>query len=270
MALLAAALLALATTPARADTRSDYLVGLLQSSTSFRVRAQAALSLGRVESSPEVVDALKAALEDEHPGVRASAASSLERLADPSCLPELRAVRRDSDATVRRAVAQAIRALERVARTRPTQDTRPSRDVARARYYVGVGMPGTRDESVDAAALSAAREYLLEQIGGIDGVLIAPGDEAPEAVQRLLRRRRLTGYFIDASVVRVDVSDAGTRATVSVILGTYPGRDMRAMLQGRATVPGESSDAARVGAIRGALRGALRRLGQAMAARARR
>ncbi|MEO0323205.1 MAG: HEAT repeat domain-containing protein [Myxococcota bacterium] len=262
--------LGLAAGSAQADARSDYLVGLLGSSSSFRVRAQAALSLGRVESSPEVVDALKAALQDEHPGVRASAASSLERLADPSCLPELRAIRRDADGTVRRAVASAIRSLERVARTRPTQDAQPSRAVARARYYVGVGMPGTRDETLDANALAGLRQYLVDQVQAVDGVLLAPEDEEGAAAERVLRTRRLTGYFIDASIVRVAESDEGTSATVSVILGTYPGRDMRAMLQGRATVPGQTGPAARNGAIRGALRGATRRLGQAMEASARR
>lgn len=265
-AALVLALLAALAAPgeARADSRSDYLIGLLGSSTSFRVRAQAALSLGQVEANETVVEALKTALGDEHPAVRASAASSLERLADPSALAALQALGRDADPAVRRAVASAIRALERVARTQPTRDTTPSRQVANARYYVGIGTPGATDPSIGEEEIARVRQLIVDEVGRLEGVLLAPDDEAPEAAQRVLRRRRLTGYFIDSSIVRLEVNEQGTRATVSVVLGTYPGRDMRAMLHGRALVPGVQSDAARSGAIRGAVGGALRRLGQAM------
>ncbi|MEM9193221.1 MAG: hypothetical protein AAGF12_28865, partial [Myxococcota bacterium] len=54
---------------------------------------------------------------------------------------------------------------------------------------------------------------------------------------------------------------------VSVIVNTYPGRDMRAILQGAATVQGGGSGPqARRQAIEGALSGALRRLPQALQA----
>jgi hypothetical protein len=53
---------------------------------------------------------------------------------------------------------------------------------------------------------------------------------------------------------------------VSVIVNTYPGRDMRVILQGAATVQGASGASAERQAIEGALTGALRRLPQAFAA----
>jgi hypothetical protein len=57
------------------------------------------------------------------------------------------------------------------------------------------------------------------------------------------------------------------RAQVSVIVGTYPGRDMRAMLSGAATVSGGGSgDSTRLEAVQAAYSGALRRLPQAMQA----
>ena len=62
----------------------------------------------------------------------------------------------------------------------------------------------------------------------------------------------------------------GTRAVISVIVNTYPGRDMRAMLRGAATVPGGHDAFAQRTAIEGAVRGAIRSLPQAMAASANR
>ena len=250
--------------------RVEYLVRLLRTSDTFRVRAQAAISLGRVESSSEVVRALSQALGDDHPAVRTAAASSLERLADPSALGALRNRARDRDAGVRRAVAGAIRALERVARTQPTNgndnDTTTTQSNANAEFYVGVGMPGTKQARLDREALQRARQFVERQVREMDGVELAPDRESNSAAQRVIQQRRLTGYYIDSSIVSVDESGGGTRAVVSVILNTYPGRDMRAILQGAATVPGASGNSAREQAIEGALRGALRRLPQAMAA----
>jgi hypothetical protein len=80
-----------------ADAKSSYLIRLLQESSQFRVRAQAAISLGRVEKEPAVTKALIAALHDQHSAVRAASASSLERLGDPSALGELEKCRNDPE-----------------------------------------------------------------------------------------------------------------------------------------------------------------------------
>lgn len=250
------------------SSRTAYLVRLLRTSDTFRVRAQAAISLGRMEADESVVGALSGALRDRHPAVRTAAAASLERLADPSALPALRRVRRDRDGSVRRAVASAIRTLERVAATRPRRETNDGGGGGggNVEYYVGIGMPGTKQRGVDRATLARARAFLEREVGQMDGVEVAPENESNAAARRTLQRRRLTGYYLDASVVSVGPQGGGTRAVVSVILNTYPGRDMRAILQGAATVPGASGPSAERQAIEGALRGALRRLPQAMAA----
>ncbi|RLB48694.1 MAG: hypothetical protein DRH23_08160, partial [Deltaproteobacteria bacterium] len=50
---------------AQADARQDYLLRLLRNSSAFRVRAQAALSLGQLESSRKSVAALERAVGDK-------------------------------------------------------------------------------------------------------------------------------------------------------------------------------------------------------------
>jgi hypothetical protein len=246
------------------DQRVDYLVRLLQTSDQFRVRAQAAISLGRVEASTPVVTALTTALRDEHPAVRTAAASSLERLADPTALDALQPLKRDRDPAVRRAATAAVRTLERIARTAPREDPTPS--TGTALYYVGIGNPGAQGDAANAATLRRAKEILARLARELEGVEVAPDGESNAAAQRVIQRRNLTGYYLDSSVVSLGEAGGGTRAVVSVILNTYPGRDMRAILQGSATVPGATGPAAQEQALEGALRGALRRLPQAMAA----
>jgi hypothetical protein len=252
---------------ASADGRTDYLIRLLKTSSTFRVRAQAALSLGRIEGEREVVKALAGALDDRHPAVRTAAASSLGRLSDPSVLDDLKAARNDRQASVRRAVGRAIRKLSRIARTQPRRRREtPSQQspATGGRYYVGVGTPGSKAD-IGRSALREAQQYIEGQLRSMDGVVLAPGNESRTQVQRTLKRRNLSGYYVDSSVVRVEESSEGTRVVVSVILNTYPGRDMRAMLQGAATVPGGKGPRAREQALQGAFRGALRRLPQALA-----
>lgn len=263
---------------ASADPRNDYLVRLLQSSSQFRVRAQAAISLGRVAGDPAVVSSLAAALNDEHPAVRAAAASSLERLGNPDALGALRKRANDSHEEVRAAVASALSTLQRLQTNRgsasasssSTSSTptvvEPPVSQGTPTYYVGVGLPGSRVTGVDDAALEEARTFLRSRLVAMDGVLLAPENERPKQAESLIRARNLTGYFIDSSIVSIEPrGDGGVRASVSIIVGTYPGRDMRSILQGAATVMGGGSGA-RAQAIEAAFTGALRNLGQAMAA----
>lgn len=261
---------------ASADPRNDYLVRLLQSSSQFRVRAQAAISLGRVADDPAVVASLGAALNDEHPAVRAAAASSLERLGNPDALGPLRKRANDSHEEVRAAVASALSTLQRVQTNRgsatassstsstPTS-VEPPVTQGTPTYYVGVGLPGSRVNGLDDATLEEARTFLRGRLVAMEGVLLAPENERPKQAESVIRARNLTGYFIDSSIVSIEPRGDGVRASVSIIVGTYPGRDMRSILQGAATVMGGGSGA-RAQAIEAAFTGALRNLGQAMAA----
>jgi hypothetical protein len=254
------------------DPRSAYLIRLLRTGSMFRVRAQAALSLGRVTGDPAVVRALSESLGDDHPAVRQASAASRERRGDPSALDALRRAANDREPSVRTAAGRAVRALERVARSRPRTapvPTSPTIDdpgggsTGPARFYVGLGVPGTKVSQLDRATLASARVFMESRIRALDGVVVAPENESRSAADRVIRSRRLAGYYLDSSIISVDQRpDGSVRASVSVIVQTYPGRDIRVMLQGAATVSGGGN--MRQTAIEAALQGALRRLPQAL------
>lgn len=284
IAFVAATVLLAAVAGAQTD-RSQYFIDLLSTSTSLSVRAQAALALGRVPNSPQVRTALTNALRDDEPAVRAAAASAIERLADPQLLASLRtAVASERDATVRDAERHAITALERApagtARVAVTSGTTAAaassttaaaatvtpRSTGTPRYYVGIGLPGDNSSTLSAGELTELQNYISSQVGGVEGVVLAPNGEAAAATTRALRSNQLVGYYIDASVVSVEQAASGTSARVSIILASYPGRDMRAMLSGSARVPNSSGPDAVRRAIQGAIQGSLRRLPQAMEA----
>lgn len=245
-------MLMLSPNDARADARSDYLIKLLRTSDSFRVRVQSCLSLAATESEPTVLRALERSLDDKHPAVRKAAALALKRHSDPSSLTALRAHRNDRDANARAAILEAITAIDGAG--------------ANAKYYVGIGSPGNR-AAASSSAIALLRPALLREVRKIDGVRVAPDNETNRQARKALSANNLTGYYVDSSLVSLEPSGQGVTAVVSVVLNTYPGRNMRAMLQGRATYPaGGMSEQSIQKALEGAVAGAMRRMPQALAA----
>ena len=244
------------------DARSTYLIKLLEGSSQFRVRAQAAISLGAVEKSAAARTALTAALRDAHPAVRAAAATSLGRIGDAGDVVALRKLERDPEEPVRNAARASIGRLES---SRPSDSIVevPEQQKGPALYYVAVGEPASRAPGVDPPTLAEARSFIKQRISQIQGVRLAPDAESVQAAEKVLQRDRLKGYYLESSIVSVEKKTGGAmRVAVSVIVATYPGRDMRAMMQGAATVTGSSSQIYRQ-ALEGAFSGALRQVGTA-------
>jgi HEAT repeats len=263
MAMIAASCLTVRAHAQSDDPRSAYLIKLLEGSSQFRVRAQAAISLGAVASSGVVLDSLGNALRDVHPAVRAAAATSLGRMGDSSRIAALRPLERDPEDPVRSAAKAAIAKLSGAVAPAIVIEPTPT-PTGPAQYYVAVALPASRVAGVDAASLASARNYIRDRVRQISGVVMAPEGESSDAANRELKRRSLRGFYIDSSIMSVEKKpDGGTRVAVSVILATYPGRDMRAIMQGAATVSGGgASDYEQ--AVQGAYSGALRQLPQAL------
>ena len=237
---------------AQADNREDYLLRLLRSSDAFRVRAQAALSLGHLDKTRRSVAALERAVRDRHPAVRVSAITSLRRLESKASLPVVERAKRDRNKSVRRAAVEAVEALEAIGERQ--------RGPGEPQYLIAVGMPGAKAERVSRQMLFDSRIYLSEQLIQLQGVELAPDDLSPADVRTEVAKRGLHGFYLESSVVTLEPKGPGVRAVVSIIVLSYPGRDMRGMLRGAATATGRYSSGTAEQAIQGAFVGALRRL----------
>lgn len=265
LALTCVAMLTIACMPtsASADARSDYLIQLLSASSQFRVRAQAAISLSAVQSEATVVDALSRALGDEHPAVRAAAANSLGRLAEARTLPSLRTAMRDPEEPVRTAASAAVKRIESMQTAARGTVIEAPQPAGPARYYIAIGAPASRATGVTDTDLRAANDGLRARVSEIDGVVLAPVDESNTAAQKVLKTRQLKGFYIESSVTSIENKpDGGVRAAVSLVVATYPGRDIRAMMNGAATVMGGGDIKAQ--ALEAAFKSALRQLPQAL------
>jgi hypothetical protein len=136
--------------------------------------------------------------------------------------------------------------------------------VGPALYYVAVAQPATRVTNLDKQLLAQARGFIKARVGQIQGVRLAPDSESAQDAEQVVKRQRLKGFYLDSSIVSIEKKKGGeTRVAVSVIVATYPGRDMRAIMQGAATVTGSGSQTYNQ-AVEGAFSGALRQLSTAL------
>ncbi len=244
---------------AGADGRTEFLTRMLRESEEYRVRVTAANTLGQI-GDPAAVPGLLAALGDDNGAVRAAAASALGRIGEPSALPALAALRRDPQAPVRREAERSIRRLEQVARHRPPPPPPPVPPPApTGSFQLGVGGVSNPSGVRGAEMTRLLREYLEQGLSQQPGVVVVGPNGRPP-------------FVVDAAITKVLRTGGDVRAEVNVFLLTNPGRDLRSILRGAATVSGGSMASPEAEAdmqnqaLQGAVTGALRRLGQAMEA----
>src|SRR5688572_14888762 len=242
--------------PTHAQDRGA-LVQLLRESSDFRVRVQAAFSLGNTRD-PAVAIHLERALADNNPAVRAAAATALGRLAQPRSIPALRRSLRDPSAAVRMQADRALRAIEQPApppAPSPTTGapspmgaypmisvvpTEQEASWTRARFVVLVGPMENRSGYQGISMSQLLRNEVLRNLRLVRGVRVfdsptSLGDEA----RREIERRRLPKLRLEGNLVRVQrdarASDVSVRCEVSLMVLDEPDRIMRGMLQGAAT-----------------------------------
>jgi len=233
--------LAAAQAAAAADPVVDRALSALRDDSSLKVRTQAALVLG-ARGARQAVAALGHALAtDEAPAVRIAAASALARLGDLAGREPLEAASRvDPDAAVRSAAAKALSELLAAA-------------------IRSVSLEETHGQG-GAEARAALREALSRHLRKQGFAVVEPGESA--------------GYRLKASVLELEVSQAGGRTVIAVkasVVAVDSLGKMAAMVEGgaRLRTGGGSSVAAQKQLTERALDAAAVNLSEDLAARLR-
>ena len=210
----------------RAD-RIDRLISILSTSQSYKVRLQAAVSLGRLKDRRSV-PALSRALRDQQFTVRAVAAAALGQIGDPSALRALkRQQRRETKIFVRGQLAKAIRILESLDDTK--DGGRVLLKIGRFRNETGVGGAGLGDVLAESLRRVFSRDTSITVPSR--GTTISPAQ---------LASRRMRGFVLDGAIVKLEERPSGRDITLSckvrVVLSTFPGNSMKAFYNGGASV----------------------------------
>jgi hypothetical protein len=206
-----------------AESRTEFLAGRLRSDD-FRVRTNAALSLGQTDDDA-AVSPLCGALGDPSDVVRQAAAGALTRLGRGAAVPCLQGrVRVEPSGAVKLQIQRAIEALQGGGGASAPADA--PRVVANAKYYVAVSVTNqTSRASAEVESLVAtAVRAKLDSLGGYQ---LAPDNEGPEQAKATLAKRRLKGFYLAVRVEKFDYTGGNLRVHVQVAVFSYPGKDLK-------------------------------------------
>jgi HEAT repeats len=212
-------------TPAHADEAKVQFLAEKLNSDDFRVRTNAALALGAT-GEEIAVDPLCKALADENEVVRKAAVAGIKRLAKPKAIGCVKA-RIDSESN------EGIKAqLEKLVESLAGGGGSSAVPAAGAKYYVALAVNNRTDrpaKEVEDAVVATARKK-LEATGTI---FVASGKESMEQAKATMAKSKLKGFYLSISVEPFDKS-SGTKAIVKVAVFTYPAKNLKAEVPGKA------------------------------------
>ena len=192
----------------------------------YRVRTQAALSLGGTNADGAIAPLCDSLQADPNETVRSTSAAALGRLKRPSSVDCLRARLSSERAdSVRVQIQKAIDAIGAAV-------------VSGAKYYVALApITNNTDRSRDDGQ-RVIHEAIKAKLGEVGGYQMAPPNESAAAAGAAVTKYNLKGWYLSVVVERFEYTGAGLRVKLRMSVSTYPGKDIKGSLDNAGTNPG--------------------------------
>jgi HEAT repeats len=226
--------------PASADSRTEFLIGRLQSDD-FRVRTNAALALGATNDDA-AVQPLCGVLDDASEVVRQASAVALKRLLKaPSLACLKRHLETEKNDSVKLQLSRAIEAIEANGGATTTDDPAAGdapKVNASAKYYVSIAPVNNNSQRAQADVdriVGGAVRAKLETLGQYQ---VAPAKESADAARAVMQKRKLKGFYITLSLEKLDYTQDGLKVTVKVVIFNYPNKALQGMFDKWKQMPG--------------------------------
>jgi hypothetical protein len=230
VAVLAAALSVSSPRPAVAGKVDDLARALLNDS-SYKVRTQAALLLGKL-GDPAGVEPLIKSLGDDNKTVRAMAVQSLSKLGGDKALAALKGLLvHEPDTFVRTQIEKALAV--------PTKTAEP--DSKDRKLYLKFGPFTGGSKAADAAVLDILRSSLRRTLEQLPHLAVVEGPE-----EKNMGKGGRPAFLVDGNVLKLDEVTAGsgieTSCEVKVMVARWPSRSVILWTSAGAAVQGGSRD----------------------------
>lgn len=231
---MAALLCCLASTPAMAaGDATATAIRELATNSDFRVRTQAALSLGASDDA-KAVEPLCRALEDTKSAVRAAAAAALGKLAKggKECLVQREAT--EATEAVKVAVRKAIVAL--------TQADGGSPECvidASTRFYVSIGKTTDNTGRQKSRVPELVRFALTKAVARNQGFCIGPEGESKSAYQkRVAGKKKIRGLLLAPRIQAPEYESDAVTVRFEIAIFTFPEKVLKGMIPVKLTQQG--------------------------------
>ncbi len=234
----------------------DDLASALQNDSSFKVRTQAALLLGKLGDKAGV-DPLVQALSDESKTVRAMAAQSLGKLGGDAALVALKKlIQHESDTFVRGQAEKAVAAIGLA--VKPAEPDNRDRKV-----YLKFGPFTGGSKAADANLLGLLRSGLRQSLEKLPYVVVVEGAE-----EKNLGKGGRPAFIVDGNVLKLMDTEAGlsleTSCEVKLMVARWPSRSVILWTSAGAAVQGGKRDRDKQNARRNCIEASAGQLGDSL------
>jgi len=220
-------MVALWSAAARGEDRITRLIQILETDSSYKVRMQVVITLGKLKDK-RAVPALIKALGDENYTVRGVTCASLALIGDARALPDLKRVAKDdSNEFVKNQAEKAVKALG---------GGGGGALPVGARFYVTIGKMSSKATKGGTQAVKAFGDALLKEFSKVAGVATSWGGRKPTAAE--LTKAKMQGFVLDGAILTLTTEKKGStieiNCNIKVSLATFPGNSMKAFYSGGA------------------------------------
>jgi hypothetical protein len=218
---------------AGADARSEYLIDMLANGGNYRVRVQAATTLGKIRSQ-EAVPALIKALGDENELVVISAATALGQIGDTRAIKPLEQAQPRAPS---RAAAAQIATTLRVLRALTPEGDRTEVEAARARYLIRVDVMGNSSGVQRKDITDVMRKVVVKALQRQPGVVLQASKLKNNQVKAKLKKEKLKGYILSGSILKMEQIDDRMIVKISLNVFSNPEYNLLMMPSAEGAVP---------------------------------
>jgi hypothetical protein len=207
----------------------------LENNQDFRVRTQAALSLG-ASGEARAIDPLCRALDDSKAAVRAAAAAALGKLAlgGVECLEQRQA--KETTDSVKSAV---VRALQSVRANAGGSAFVEGVVDASTRFYISIGKTADNTQRKKSRVHEVVRAALVKSLLRQKGFTVGPdGETKPQYQKRIAGKKGIKGLLISPKVQSPEYGTDSVTVRFEIAILTYPDKALKGMIPVKLTQQG--------------------------------
>jgi hypothetical protein len=223
------------TVPAYADARTDYLINMLQNGSSYRVKVQAAESLGRLKST-EALPSLLDALKDKSKPVVIAAASALMKIGNPSVIPQLKEARKkNKNSAVKSQLTAAINELNSIQSNSANESLSTITSSAYS-FLVKVDDMGNSSSSKRTDVTSVLKNIVIKSLQKRPGIDIQPAKMSPKKIKKIIKSGKKS-FILSGSIIKLERENNYIVVNITLNVFSNPSYNLIMMPAGEIKVP---------------------------------